>query len=71
MDAIENIGIDSALGSHKNVINLLWDYTNHDISMFMVRWMGVVGDLAIYTQNRDPLEQFFSIQNEKYGTHEL
>lgn len=71
MDAIENIGIDSALGTHENVINLLWDYTNHDISMFMVRWMGVVGDLAVYTQNRDPLEQFFSIRNEKYGNAEI
>ena len=71
MDAIENIGMDSALGTHENVINLLWDYTNHDISMFMVRWMGVVGDLAVYTQNKDPLEQFFSIQNEKYGNAEI
>lgn len=43
MSTIENIGMDSAIGSHENVINLLWDYTNHDISMLMVRWMEAVG----------------------------
>lgn len=48
MEAIGNIGMDSTLGSRENVINLLWDYRNHDISMFMVRWMGAVDNMAAY-----------------------
>jgi len=63
MDAMREFGIDRQIGTAEGqAFDFLWDYMNHNVMMFVVRFMSVLSDMSQLKGNGDPTVKFFESQ---------
>lgn len=61
---------DKPIGDGQDVACLLWDYQNWDLEFLLMEWMGVLGDLHIYCNDRGPNDQFHERLMGRHGSTE-
>ncbi len=59
MEAVHELEMDKPIGDEDALLNLLFDYQNHDIDFFMVNWMVSVNRVNQSRGGRDLIEEFF------------
>ncbi|KRM62437.1 hypothetical protein FC26_GL002010 [Paucilactobacillus vaccinostercus DSM 20634] len=63
MDVMREHGMDRQIGTAEGqAFDFLWDYMNHDVMMFVVRFMSVLSDMSQLKGNGDPTVKFFESQ---------
>lgn len=60
MRVLNEYGLDSPLG--ENALEVLWDYMNPHVTMFMVWVMGALSDLRVSMGEKAPLVEFMEEQ---------
>ncbi len=63
MKAMQKYGLDEPMQG--KVLDILWDFMNFDISLFMVEWIGCVSDMTRYQTGKNLLIDFFHSQGIK------
>lgn len=63
IEAMKEFGMDRQIGTaHGQAFDFLWDYMNHDVMMFVVRFMSVLTDMSKLKGDGDPTVKFFESQ---------
>lgn len=71
MEAIRALDPSKPIGDEDAVLNLLWDYQNWNINLFMVEWMASLSRVCRMQGRMDPMEEFLRDQGvATYTLHE-
>lgn len=63
IEAMKEFGMDRQIGTAQGqAFDFLWDYMNHNVMMFVVRFMSVLSDMSQLKGNGDPTVKFFESQ---------
>ena len=63
IEAMKEFGMDRKIGTAQGqAFDFLWDYMNHDVMMFVVRFMSVLTDMSKLKGDGDPTVKFFESQ---------
>lgn len=67
LDKMKEHGLDKRIGKEGEVFSFLWDYENHIIRMFLVKYMSIIGWERQFQGGQDPFVEF--MQKEGIPTY--